>query len=115
MVQEEFAATVDPQLLVCRKSPGLLPPPKMLLIVRAVFPPLVSTTGCGLLVVPWASDPKFSEVGETLTVDVPQPGTAKFEIRVFQIGLPVPIWLAEKYSFTYQNVQPFTGSTVILL
>jgi hypothetical protein len=37
----------------------------------------------------------------------------KFAILVFQL-IELPVWLEAKYSFTYQNVQSSTGSTVML-
>ena len=52
IVQLEPAATLDPQLLVCAKSPALLPPTVTLVIVRGAAPELVSVTGTGTLVVP---------------------------------------------------------------
>jgi len=42
-----------------------------------------------------------------------QLGTLKLAILVCQMGTPV--WLAVKYSLTYQKVQSSTGSTVMLV
>src|SRR5579864_1820904 len=54
MVQDPPAATLDPQLLLCLKSPGSAPPPKMLLMVSVVLCPLFKVTCCDGLVVPTA-------------------------------------------------------------
>jgi len=51
---EQFppAKTLDPQLLVCWKSPGLLPPTEIAAMLTAASPELVSITLCAGLVVP---------------------------------------------------------------
>jgi len=51
---EQFppATTLDPQLLVCRKSPGLVPPTEIAVMLSAALPELVSVTVCTGLVVP---------------------------------------------------------------
>ena len=51
---EQFppATTLDPQLLVCRKSPGLAPPTEIAVMLSAALPELVSVTLCTGLVVP---------------------------------------------------------------
>ena len=52
MVQEALTARLFGQLLVCAKSPALVPVMAMLLIVRAAVPLLVRLTVCAALVVP---------------------------------------------------------------
>ncbi len=52
MEQDAPAATDAPQLLVCEKSPGLVPPSVMLLMVSTAPPVLVSTTTPAALDVP---------------------------------------------------------------
>jgi len=51
---EQFppATTLDPQLLVCRKSLGLVPPTEIPVMLSAALPELVSITLCTGLVVP---------------------------------------------------------------
>ena len=44
IVQFAPAATLEPQLLVCAKSPRLVPPIAMLLIVKGPLPVFVSVT-----------------------------------------------------------------------
>ena len=51
MVQLPPAATEVPQLLLCAKSPALLPVSEMPLIVNAALPVLLSVTACPALVV----------------------------------------------------------------
>jgi hypothetical protein len=51
---EQFppAPTLEPQPLVCRKSPGLAPPTEIAVILSAALPELLSITLCTGLVVP---------------------------------------------------------------
>jgi len=51
---EQFppATTLDPQLVVCWKSPGLAPPTEIAVMLSAALPELVSITLCTGLVVP---------------------------------------------------------------
>ena len=51
---EQFppATTLVPQVLVCWKSPGLMPPTEIAVLLNAVLPELVSFTFCTGLVVP---------------------------------------------------------------
>jgi len=49
MVQLAPATTLDPQLLVCEKSVGLVPEIVMLVMVREPFPVFVSVTGLAAL------------------------------------------------------------------
>jgi hypothetical protein len=85
----------------------------MLLILSAVFCPLMRVAFWEALVLPVATAPNASpEDGESVVS--PHPGSLKLEMRVFQTCWD-PVWFCVKYSFTYQNVQPSTGSTVILV
>jgi hypothetical protein len=52
IVQLELFARLVPQLLVCPKSPALVPPTATLSPVRVDPVPLVRVKGCGELVVP---------------------------------------------------------------
>ena len=52
MLQFPPAATLAPQVLVCAKSPGLVPATAMLVIVKAAVPVLLSVTDWAALVVP---------------------------------------------------------------
>jgi hypothetical protein len=51
---EQFppATTLDPQLFVCRKSSGLVPPNEIAVMLSAALPELVSIRLCTGLVVP---------------------------------------------------------------
>ena len=51
---EQFppATTLDPQLLVCWKSPALVPPSEIAVMLSAAVPELVSITLCTRLVAP---------------------------------------------------------------
>ena len=112
IVQFPPAETLLPQVLVWLKSPLFVPVKPMLLIVRAELRLFVKVTICGELVVPTTCEAKVRLVGETETP--PQPGRVKLARRVCQL-ICVPVSFAGKYSFTYQKVQPLTGSTVMLL
>ena len=71
MVQVEVAARLVPQLFVeIEKSPAFVPVNLMLLILTAELPVLVSVTDFAPLVLPTATDPHVTEVGETLTLPV---------------------------------------------
>src|ERR1700722_14420079 len=89
MVQESPAGTLDPQSFDCPKSERFVPLPKMLLMVSAVLRVLVSVTFCVALVVPTACEPNVRLVGDTVTV--PHDGRVNVEMRVCQIGFPVPV------------------------
>lgn len=52
IVQLPPAATEVPHVLVCAKSPGLVPVNPILLMVKEAFPVLVTVTGCPALVAP---------------------------------------------------------------
>jgi hypothetical protein len=54
MMQLPAGATLDPQLLVCAKSPGFVPVRLMLVMLSAVASVLASVTACAALVVPTA-------------------------------------------------------------
>jgi hypothetical protein len=53
MVQLELTFTTLPQLLVCAKSPALVPVSVMLVMVNTELPVLVNAILWGALVVPW--------------------------------------------------------------
>src|ERR1700722_3784119 len=89
MVQESPAGTLDPQSFDCPKSERFVPLPKILLMVKAVLRVLVSVTFCVALVVPTACEPNVRLVGDTVTV--PHDGRVNVEMRVCQIGFPVPV------------------------
>ena len=77
MVQFDPAATLDPQLSVCEKSPALLPVTEILEMFRSAFPVFVRVADLTALFVPTDWFPKEMLVGETLaTVDVPVPESA---------------------------------------
>ena len=71
IVQFAPAATLDPQVLVCEKSPVFDPVKEVLVIDNVAVPVLVSVTVLGLLFLPTRMVPKFKEVGERLTAGVP--------------------------------------------
>src|SRR5579863_3744149 len=112
MVQEAPAARLDPQLFDCLKSPGSAPPPNTLLMVIAVERPLYKVTCCGPLTDATGCAAKVRGAGETVTAA--HEGRLKFEMRVCHVGRSVPTSAVLKYWFTYQNVQSFEGSTVML-
>src|SRR4030088_231447 len=113
IVQFAPAARLAPQLLVSAKSELLTPEKPMLLMLSVTFWPLVNVAVCGVLILPSATEPKARpEAGRSVVA--PQPGSLKLEIRVLH-RCCVPIWFSVKYSFTYQNVQPLIGSTVMLV
>ena len=111
IVHDELAPTLEPQLSVSLKSLASVPPNEMLLMVSSVLWLLLRMTGCEALGVPTPCVPKLRDDGVAATP--PHPGILKFETRVFQTGLPLPVWLDVKYSFAYQKVQPFVGSTLM--
>ena len=61
IVQLAPTATVVPQVLVCEKSPALVPVIEMLLMSRGTLPVLVSVLDIGLLVLPtyWLPNPRL--------------------------------------------------------
>jgi hypothetical protein len=65
---EQFppATTLDPQLVVCRKSPALAPPTEIAVILSSALPELVSVTLCTGLVTPWFSEVKERLLGEVV-------------------------------------------------
>lgn len=66
IVQLLPAVSELPQLLVCAKSPGLVPVSAMLLMVRVAFPVLLSVAVWAVLVVPTLVELKLRLAGETL-------------------------------------------------
>jgi hypothetical protein len=91
---EQFppAATLDPQLFVCRKSLGLAPPTEIPVMLSAALPELVSIKLCVRLAVPWFFELKVRLLGEiaaegaavvpvlTLPPPPPQPAHIKTSI-----------------------------------
>src|SRR5581483_4069734 len=75
IVQLPPPTTLVPQVLVCMKSPGLVPVRVIPVIVRVCAPTLVRVTVCGALVVPTVTVPNGRMVGDSLTT-VPTPDTA---------------------------------------
>ena len=78
MVQVPLAAKVEGlrgQLLVCPKSPGLVPVKPMLVMVSAAPLGFESVTAWAALVAPTFWFPKVSEVGERLGGATPVPET----------------------------------------
>jgi len=73
-------STPPAQVLVCEKSEELVPVNVTLPIFRVTLWLLISVTTCGPLATPTTCPLKARLPGES--VGVPQPGTAKLEIRV---------------------------------
>ena len=73
-------------------------------LVTAVLIVLVAELPCATV-----SDAGFAAIEKSLATAVPQPGSLKEAIRVFQLNVP----FAGMYSFAYQNVQSSTGSICI--
>ena len=92
-VQLEPAVRLEPQFVDSGKLEGLAPVTTMLVNVIVVVPVLVTVIGVFPLLVPKARLPKLIDVGARVRVGdpvLPQPGTLKLEIRVFQI-VDVPV------------------------
>jgi hypothetical protein len=70
-VMEQFAptATVEPQLFVCAKSPGLAPVIATLLMFKVAVPLLVRVAVCDALVIAHTWLPKGNEPGDIATPD----------------------------------------------
>ena len=77
MVQLEFDARDDPQLLVCKKSPKFVPLKAKLVMVTAADVVLLSVTASGALVVFSTCVGKTNDVGVTLTEPPPVPVPVK--------------------------------------
>src|SRR5690348_2729907 len=67
------AATLDPQVLVCAKSPALVPVTAMVVMVSVAEPGLLSVTGCAALVDATVWLAKVRLVGFRLTAGTPTP------------------------------------------
>jgi len=79
MAQLAPAATLVPQLLLCAKSLGFVPPSPMLLTLNAALPVLLKVMVCEELATPTGWFPKLRLVGDRLTtglVPVPERATA---------------------------------------
>src|ERR1039457_5271426 len=75
MLQLPPAATLAPQVLVCAKSPGLVPVTARLLIRRVAEPVLLSITDWAALVVPtfWLANVRLPAVSDTTGAPTPVP------------------------------------------
>src|ERR1035441_9703894 len=75
MLQLPPAATLAPQVLVCAKSPGLVPVTARLLIRRVAVPVLLSVTDWAALVVPtfWLANVRLPAVSDTIGTPTPVP------------------------------------------
>jgi uncharacterized protein YqcC (DUF446 family) len=75
MLQLPPAATLAPQVLVCAKSPGLVPATAMLVTVKAAVPVLLSVTDWAALVVPtfWLAYVRLPELSDTIGTAAPVP------------------------------------------
>ena len=74
IVQLAPAARVAPQVVVRAKSPALVPPMSMLLMVKGASPVFDKVTSLGVLVVCCFWLPKLSDVGDTTAIGtVPVP------------------------------------------
>jgi hypothetical protein len=71
IVQLAAAARVVPHVLVCAKSPGLVPVIATALIVKAAFPVLVKVMFCAALVVFSGWFANANVVGENVTTGTP--------------------------------------------
>ena len=86
IVQFAPAATELPQVLVCIKSPALVPVMARLEIVKAALPVLVRVTACAVLVVPTDWLPKERLAGARLTA-----GAVPVPVRLTVWGLPTAL------------------------
>jgi hypothetical protein len=80
------AATLDPQPLVCAKSPGLAPVSAMLEMLKAAVPVFVSVTVWAALVEPTAWPAKARLLGDTLAM-----GAVPVPLRLTVCGLPLAL------------------------
>src|SRR5579872_4637071 len=112
MVQLALAARLPGQLLVCAKSPALVPVTAMLLMVRGTVPVLVSFTAAVALVVPTFWLPKLTLVGLKLTtgmVVVPLPLSATFcglpgpPSANVRLAVRLPLFVGVKVTLTLQD------------
>ena len=69
IVQLPLAATLEPQVFVCAKSPLLVPEIATPLILMAELVPFDNVTVCAALVVPTFVLAKVNELGATRTED----------------------------------------------
>ena len=83
-VQVALMASEEGQLLVCAKSPGLVPAIVMLESDRAAVPVFFSVTGCEALVLPTANEANVSEVGVSCTT-----GATAMEVKFTPDTLPL--------------------------
>lgn len=67
-VQLAPTANDVPQLLVCEKSPAFVPDIVILVMVRVAVPVFDSVTARAVLLVPTATEPNESNVGESCTI-----------------------------------------------
>ncbi len=86
IVQEEPAASVNPQVLDSAKLEAFVPPSAMLEIVRVAEPELVTVTAMGALVVPWMVAGKLIVLDESATN-----GTAAAPVNATDWGEPAAL------------------------
>ena len=108
IVQLVPAARLAPQLLVCPKSPLLVPLTAMLVMPSAVPWELVRVTACAALVVPTFWLLNVSEVGERLGSAVPVPerlavwGLLLASSVTVKVPLRVPVAVGAKVTLIVQ-------------
>jgi len=91
IVQFPPAARLEPQVLVCAKSPGFVPVRLMLLMVSVAFPLLLNVTALAPLVVKFNCAEKVRDVGER-----PAVGPTPVPVREAVCGLPEALSLTDK-------------------
>lgn len=109
-VQLEEAARLEPQVFVCEKSVVLVPVKVMLVILTAAVPELVRVTVFAPLVLPTATGPQVSDVGDGVTnpvpplAPVPESETDKFVEPpvMFHVALSEPAVLGLKTTAAVQ-------------
>jgi hypothetical protein len=107
MVQLAFAATLEPQLLLCAKSAASAPVSAMLEMLREALPVLLRVTDFAALVEPTVSLPKLRLVAERLAADA-----APVPVRLTPWGLPVALSATLRVAV---NVPPAAGVKVRLI
>ena len=80
MVQEACEARLLPHVLVCEKSPALLPVNPMLEMLSVVNSLLYKVKFCGLLGMLMATLPRLTEAGASSTSTTPVPLSAEVSV-----------------------------------
>src|SRR5438874_444914 len=118
IVQLPPAATLAPQLLVCPKSPGLVPVKPMLVMVNAAPLGFESVTALAALVAPTFWLPNVSEVGERRGGAIPVPDTTAvcglllaLSVTV-KIALRVPVAVGVKVTLMVHFPSPRTADVL---